>query len=68
MVACAAALVSAGGWAVRADQTVRFDVAVDAPYISMIGDSTEIGVRRSNPESGDPVIARRGVAAMPWRT
>jgi hypothetical protein len=52
MVACAAALVSAGRWAVRADQTVQFDGAVDAPHISMIGDSTETGVRRSNPEIG----------------
>ena len=33
------------GSAVRADQTVYFDDAGDAPYISIIGDSTLTGVR-----------------------
>jgi len=44
-VAVAAALVSAGASAVRADQTVRFDGAGDAPRISLVGDSTLTGVR-----------------------
>ena len=34
-----------GGSAVRADQTVYFDGAGNAPYISLIGDSTLTGVR-----------------------
>ena len=44
-VATAAALVPAGGSTVRADQTVRFDGAGDAPHISLVGDSTLTGVR-----------------------
>lgn len=44
-VAIAAALVSAGGPGVGADQTVRFDGAGDATRISLIGDSTLTGVR-----------------------
>jgi len=34
-----------GGSAVRADETVYFDEAGDAPHISLIGDSTLTGVR-----------------------
>jgi peptidoglycan hydrolase-like protein with peptidoglycan-binding domain len=43
--AVAAGFLSAGGSGVRADQTVRFDGAGDAPHISLIGDSTLTGVR-----------------------
>ena len=39
------ALLSVGGSSVRADQTVTFDGAADAPHISLIGDSTLAGVR-----------------------
>jgi peptidoglycan hydrolase-like protein with peptidoglycan-binding domain len=39
------ALLSAAGSTVRADQTVRFDGAGNAPHISLIGDSTLTGVR-----------------------
>jgi hypothetical protein len=43
--AVAAGILSVGGSGVRADQTVRFDGAGDAPHISLIGDSTLTGVR-----------------------
>lgn len=47
MVALLAALASlvVGGSAARADQTVRFDGAGDAPHISLVGDPTLAGVR-----------------------
>ncbi len=41
----AAGSLIAGGSAARADQTVFFDEAGDAPHISLIGDSTLTGVR-----------------------
>jgi hypothetical protein len=43
--AVAAGVLSVGGSGVRADQTVHFDAAGDAPHISLIGDSTLTGVR-----------------------
>ena len=45
LVTVAVAALVSGGSAVRADQTVRFDGAGDAPHISLIGDSTLAGVR-----------------------
>jgi hypothetical protein len=44
-LAVAAGVLSVGVSAVRADQTVHFDDAGDAPHISLIGDSTLTGVR-----------------------
>lgn len=43
--AVAAGFLSVGGSGIRADQTVYFDSAGDAPHISLIGDSTLTGVR-----------------------
>jgi hypothetical protein len=43
--AVAAGFLSLGGSDLRADQTVHFDAAGDAPHISLIGDSTLTGVR-----------------------
>jgi peptidoglycan hydrolase-like protein with peptidoglycan-binding domain len=43
--ATAAGSLLTGGSAVRADQTVFFDEAGNAPHISLIGDSTLTGVR-----------------------
>ena len=43
--AVSAGLLSVGGSGIRADQTVYFDGAGDAPHISLIGDSTLTGVR-----------------------
>jgi hypothetical protein len=43
--AVAAGFLSLGGSGIRADQTVRFDGAGDAPNISLIGDSTLTGLR-----------------------
>ena len=44
-LATAAGSLLTGGSAVRADQTVFFDEAGNAPHISLIGDSTLTGVR-----------------------
>ena len=44
-LAIAAGSLLTGGSAVRADQTVFFDEAGNAPHISLIGDSTLTGVR-----------------------
>ena len=44
-VAAAVGSLVTGGSAVRADQTVYFDDAGDAPHIALIGDSTLTGVR-----------------------
>lgn len=44
-LAVAVGFLLPGGSAVRADQTVYFDEAGDAPHISLIGDSTLTGVR-----------------------
>ncbi len=45
LVVTLGSLAIAGGSAIRADQTVYFDGAGDAPNISVIGDSTLTGVR-----------------------
>jgi Putative peptidoglycan binding domain len=44
-LAIAAGSLGVSGSSVRADQTVYFDEAGDAPHISLIGDSTLTGVR-----------------------
>ena len=45
VLAVAAGVLSVSGSGIRADQTVYFDAAGDAPHISLIGDSTLTGVR-----------------------